>query len=126
MKRPRKKSKRPPRPREKVLVVLHADGFVEVFGKENIDVHIARRLHVENERGDLSTLLDEYTTATMPRCYRGLYMPNKCREIGNIESITPEQALDTLYELSILRLLRADRESKRQPPAAITRARMAT
>jgi len=62
----------------------------------------------------------------MPRCYRGLYMPNKCREIGNIESITPEQALDTLYELSILRLLRADRESKRQPPAAITRARMAT
>ena len=112
-----------PRPaRVKVLVVLHADGLVEVYGDSHLDVHCVNRLFVEGERGDLSTAIDEYTTAAMPRCYRDLYWPNKLRAAGNVEKILPEQAHDTLYQLSILRALWAQRPA----PAAISKVRRAT
>ena len=112
---------KPRRPREKVLVVLHADGFVEAYAERHVDVHIVNRLQVEDERGELATAVDEYMEATLPRKYRGLNWPNKLRAIGNMKTITPETALDTLYQLHILRGL----TEKRQPPAAIQRARRA-
>ncbi len=103
-----------PRPaRVKVLVVLHAGGWVEAYAKSHVDVRIVNRLSVEGDTSELATLVDEYTTATLPRCYRPLFWPNKLRAIGNLEYITPATALDTLYQLSVLRGLRREREVRR-------------
>ena len=32
----------PPRPREKVLIVLHDDGWVEAYAEKNVDVYIVQ------------------------------------------------------------------------------------
>ncbi|MCD4728166.1 MAG: hypothetical protein K8R46_10920 [Pirellulales bacterium] len=114
---------RPPRKREKVLVVMHPGGLVEVYASADVDVHICNRLFVDGDTGDLATAVDEYLEATLPKQYRGLHWPNRLRAVGMLEKITPESAMDTLYQLYILRGLRADREAKRPAPAAITRAR---
>lgn len=119
MKRPCKPAA--PRRRERVLVVTRADGFVEVFGNRNVDVHIVNRLHVEDERGDLSTRIDEYLTETLPRPYRELYWPSKRRKVGNVECVTPERALDTLRDLAVIRQVRSVEESRRRPPEVIER-----
>ncbi len=95
--------------RQKVLVVLHADGFVEVFGERHVDVHIVNRLHVEDEDASQANLLDAYHEGTMPWCYRQLYWPNKLRAVGLVEKRTPEKMLDTIWQLSILKGLREAR-----------------
>ncbi|NLF07273.1 MAG: hypothetical protein GX594_04745 [Pirellulaceae bacterium] len=41
MKRPAKKSKRPPRPREKVLIVMHPGGLVEIFAMQIVEAELA-------------------------------------------------------------------------------------
>ena len=66
----------PPRSkREAVLIALHGDGFVEVFGEKNVDVKIMNVPHCPG-----SEILAEDTFELMLRHrYRQLYWPNKVR-----------------------------------------------
>jgi hypothetical protein len=105
---------RPPRPpRSKVLVVLHPDGWIEVYGDDHVDARVVQRLDIGDETPATATLLDEYIIGAVPRCYRSLYFANKLRATGTVEKVTPEQQLDTIYKLSMLRGLRAMREGRR-------------
>ena len=107
---------RPTRPREKVLIVMHPNGLIEVYA-ENVDVHFVNRLDVGNEWPQLANLIDVYHENKMPRPYRNLFWPNKLRGIGLLEKITLEDAQDTLWKMSILHGLR----ELRPVPKAITR-----
>lgn len=60
--------------REKVLVVIRVDGFVECFAEAWID------LCVIEER--LSDETDSDLERRMPHCYRELYLPGKLRKQG--------------------------------------------
>lgn len=94
----------PPRPREKVLIVMYSDGWIEVYADKNVDAHIAQRLHITNPKN--ATNADEYLESTLPRCYRELYWPIKLRASGQCKKVTPEQALNTHLEMHLLREIR--------------------
>jgi hypothetical protein len=95
-------------PRTGVLVVLHADGFVEVFADETVQVIVANRLHSEHDTGRMSTGIDAVLERGLPWAFRDLYYPCNCRAVGRIERITPEQALRTRYLLGLLQVIRQD------------------
>jgi hypothetical protein len=116
------KCRRPPKARVRVLVVLSSNGFVEIFGPPEVDAHVAQRLDVPPE---CEIKAEEYLDATLPKRYRDLFFPGKVRAIGLVQKITPEQAGDTLWKLSILRGLRAMRQEQRAfvVPKAIQRRR---
>lgn len=97
----------PPPRREKVLVMLSADGFVQVYAERNIDVKIVQRLHTLDESAEMATLLDEYIETTLPRCYRDLFVPVKLRAQDQCRVITPEQEADKIEGLYYLRELQA-------------------
>jgi hypothetical protein len=96
--------------RVKVLVVLHANGWAEVYADDHVDVRVVNRLFVENEDAMLANTIDAYMEGTMPRTYRNLYWPRKLRATGLCEKVTPEKALDSLYTLNLIRGLRQLRE----------------
>lgn len=122
MKRHPKKSSVKPRRREKVLVVMHPDGLVEIYGGRELDVCVAQRLHVPQH---CEPAAENYLDGTLPKRYRGLFFPGKLRATGLCETVTPEKALDTLWRLEILKGLRAMRQeqSAAAVPAAIQRER---
>ena len=99
--------------RVKVLIVTHGNGLIEAYAGNHVDVHFVNRLYVGNETADAANLIDQYHEGTMPRCYQDLYFSNKCRVIGFHEKVTPEQAANALYQRSILRGLREEREAQR-------------
>jgi hypothetical protein len=99
-------SEKLPKPREKVLVVLHGNGLVEAYAENNVDIHMIHRLYVENETSISANILDEITELQIPKCYRDLYWPNKCREFDSIRQILPMTQFDTSNDLQMIRELR--------------------
>ncbi len=124
------RTKSKPRPRitkrTKVLVVLSSDGFVEVFGGREVDCHVAQRLAVDSIEAE--RMAEEFLDGTLPKRFRELFLPGMLRATGLVERITPEKALDTLWQLEILKGLRELRAEKAPPPVpdAIARRRAAT
>ena len=92
------------REREKVLVVLHGDGYVEVFARPHVDVRVAQLLdvHVDDEPA-----AEEYLEVSLPACYRDLFWPCRLRAKGMVERISPQQELDAQRAVAAIRELRA-------------------
>ena len=95
---------RPRRPRVRrvpVLVVLHPDGWVEIYG-ENLDVCVVTKL----DGGDIpaaEVLAEQYLDLDIPRRFRPLYFPVNLRATGQCETRTPEGELRRLRELRFVR-----------------------
>lgn len=85
-----------------VLVVLHSDGYVEVFG-EHLDVHLVQALAAEQPE---EVLADEYLDATLPRRFRDLHYPYNLVAAACCERRTAE---DELYRRLALELVREAR-----------------
>jgi len=73
--------------RQAVLVLSHADGFLEVFAERHIDVHLARvpvayTLEGEQIADDLLELM------LLPR-YRDLYRADRLRKTGTTRPLLP-------------------------------------
>jgi hypothetical protein len=83
--------------------MLRADGWVEVYGEKNLDVHIVQRLDAGDEDADLANSIDRFHEGKMPRSYRSLYWPGKLRAFDQCRSVTPEAMLNSIYQLAILR-----------------------
>ena len=102
-----------PRPGEPVLVVLNADGYVEVYAERHIDVHIATRPDTTSAEGE--QLADEYMELCLPTRYREIYWPINLRATEMIRTITPEDIAWHEWQLEMLqsisnagRILRSD------------------
>ena len=83
------KGKRPTyQPREAVLVVMHADGWVEVFAEKNVVVHIATFPCVYSAK--VANAAEQYVELMMPWRYRKLYWPVKLRAADTVRKATLE------------------------------------
>lgn len=104
----------PPKPLRKppvrVLLVLNADGFVEVYGPPEVTVHVALRLATDGGH-EAEQTADELLYATLPRNYRDLYFPRHLRAMGNCERRTAGDEIDRRCALATLADLRDFQES---------------
>jgi len=89
--------------RERVLVVLHSDGWVEVYARRNVDVRIVNRLHVTGGDAMTAHILDALVECELPKCYRWLYYPRRLRDVGQVRRITPEQKLVAVEDAGLVR-----------------------
>ena len=100
-----------PRPeRVKVLVVAHSDGWLELFAESHVDAKIVQQIHGETAAGEI--MAEEILDGRLPRPYRDLHVPGKCRACELLRPITADQELN---RLAALRVLAAVRELARQP-----------
>jgi len=81
----RRERQRPPR--TQVLVVLHSDGYVQLFAPEQIDAHIAVMPSMNRPEGE--RLAEDYLAITLPRRFRQVYLPGNIRATGLVETIRP-------------------------------------
>lgn len=102
--------------RERVLVVPHADGHLEVFGSENVIVRI-ERLPVTNSR-DAEAIAEDFLERSLPPIWRELYFPGMRRATGTAQLLLPstirratdiEQSLQSLN--SVLESLKQEEAS---------------
>ena len=84
-----------------ILVLLHPDGFVEVYGHRNVDVHIATLVAMQSAQGQI--LAEEYLELNMPPRHRAIYAPGMIRAAKMNRIITPSDLADVRDDLAILR-----------------------
>lgn len=92
---------KPPRQREKVLIAMHGDGFVEVFADKHVDACVVNVPYVPTRRGE--QIADDNLHLMLPRCYRPLHSPGKLRAFEKHRKVTPEELHKRQDELAILR-----------------------
>ncbi len=97
----RKQGGNPRPPRQAVLVVMHADGWVEAFAERNIDVYIVNKPHTGTTEGEV--LGEEYLDRTLPRRYGQLHFPVNQRAARQLEVTTPSDIQHRDTQLGILR-----------------------
>ena len=88
---------RRPRP-VPVLVVLHSDGYVEVFGSDAVRPVVVNRL---DSCAD-PLLIDEYLETQIPRSHRPIHLPRCLRGTGSLEQLTAAGEIDRLSRLQTL------------------------
>ena len=101
--------------RHKVLLVLHADGFIEAFADSDVDV---RTVVMPDVPGG-ETLAEEYVELTIPRAYREVYFPGNRRAVDNVRRLLPSQLMQQQLDRELMDGLNAvcnllDDEHKRE------------
>lgn len=87
--------------REKILVLLNSDGFVECFASKDVDVHITNVPHVSTPAAEI--LVEEYIELTIPRSYRDVYWPSYRRAVEQIRHTTPADIMQRQSDVELLR-----------------------
>ena len=93
--------------RTPVLMVLHSDSWIEIYG-EHLDVHVATKLCCTTPETEI--LAEEYLYQTMPRRFLELYFSNKLCMCGQCEKRTAEAELQRRHNLEFVRLCNEIRE----------------
>jgi hypothetical protein len=98
--------------RHKVLIILHADGYIEAFAdREQVDVLTVVMPHVPG--GEI--LAEEYLELTLTKPYRDIYYPLNRRAVDNVRTILPSQIMRQQVArefLLDLRNIRADADKE--------------
>ena len=81
----------PQKKREPVLMVGHADGWVEVFAERHVDAHIAMMPFAATPEAQV--MAEEYLESKLPRRYRELYWPGMKRAAELVQIVTPDDIL---------------------------------
>jgi hypothetical protein len=85
-----------------VLVVLTADGLVDVYSDRGVTV-IARTL-LDGDDSDYS-LREAYLTATLPKGVRHIYDPRHHKLIERVRRVTPEDELRAVNRRAELKII---------------------
>lgn len=105
------------KPRERVLLVRHGDGYVELFGGKHIDVHVANvpyldltvpetdSIEARAERSRYEIMALDYMEACLPRAYRDLYWPGNLRATDTHKKLRPSDIADREHHLACLKAL---------------------
>lgn len=96
--RPRPPAREKPVP---VIVEVAADGWIQVYGADNVRVHVFNRLRIDNAA--MADDVDEFHLLDMPRPYRQLYFPRHVRATGLVEKRTVEAEYLRREKLKTLR-----------------------
>jgi hypothetical protein len=92
-------------PRQAVLVLAHADGWLEVFAEPNVDVRIAMVPTTGTIAGE--SLAEAYLELALSPRYRELHWPGKLRAADRLRVLRPSELLHRDHELALLRGLNA-------------------
>jgi len=93
--------------REPVLVIIEADGTVEVFGnRDRVRVHIAHRLACPIESTEQRLLTEQVLELRLPAWARELYLPANRLATGDVrECLAPDEEVARLEAMSWLKEL---------------------
>ena len=84
-----------------ILVELHADGLVRVFGDESIQVKIVNRPVASTNKNDIR--VEELIDSVLPQRYREVYWPGpNLRAMGNYKPITVMDVAATVAQLNMI------------------------
>jgi len=65
-----------------VLIVVHADGYVQVFGeRDKVNVHVANALRIEPHE---EILAEAFLDCTLPARYRALHLPRNLLAVAHV------------------------------------------
>ena len=90
--------------RESVLVLCYSDGWIEVYAKRTVAVHIAVKLHATTPVSEQAA--EDYLDTTLPKRFAPLYIPGNIRAQGPVQRITAEQELRRRDRLKWMKLFR--------------------
>jgi hypothetical protein len=98
--------------RHPVLITIHADGFVEVFGDRNkVTAHTVVVPKMQSSAGE--SLAEEYIEAVLPRRYRDIYFPGNLLGRDMVTTITPGMISNRRWDLAVARGLDEIRHNMR-------------
>lgn len=103
------KGTQPLRQREPVVIVLNADGFVEVFANDHVDVRIVNRVHFDSSEGQIAA--EELVELELPHRHRQVLWPANSRAIGTAETVTVDGLWKRDTELNLFSTLDAIAQS---------------
>jgi hypothetical protein len=86
-----------------VLVAIHSDGYIEVFGERDIDVRIVNVPAVGSVRGEI--LAEEFIELNLPPRHRAVYAPGMIRAAKCGRKVTPQEIADVRTSLQLLRVM---------------------
>jgi hypothetical protein len=78
----------------KVLIVCHADGYVQAFSREPIDIHIATMPDVSSQHAEIlaEAIVDQY----LPYRMRDIHYPGYVRQTHIVRSIDVADLADRI------------------------------
>ncbi|WP_442485599.1 hypothetical protein [Aeoliella sp. SH292] len=83
-----------------VLLLAHADGWLEVFAERHIQAKIVMVPSTGSLTGEL--LAEQYLDATLPHRYRDLHWPGKLRAADRLRTVRPSDLMRREHDLAIL------------------------
>lgn len=87
--------------RSTVLVEVHADGFVEVFGDDHVQVMVINRPSASNNTNECK--VDDLIDSILPKRVQDIRWPGpNVRRTGNIQPLTVEHVKQRIKELDLL------------------------
>ncbi|MCO6047951.1 hypothetical protein NG895_28950 [Aeoliella sp. ICT_H6.2] len=111
-----------PPPRQAVLVLAHADGWLEAFAERNIDVLIVMVPTTGTVAGEV--VAEEFLDQTLPLRYRDLHWPIKRRAADKLRIVRPSDLVRRQHDLALLQGL--DAVEQRFTPSKPRRAKVWT
>ncbi len=95
--------------RESVLIVAHADGYVEAFARKNVDVRIVQMPSVAPRNEPLA---EQYLEENLPQRYRKVYFPNLRRAADMVRRVAVVNLFQKHFDLALLAGLNRAGEKK--------------
>lgn len=80
---------------DRVLVLIHGDGYVEAFAERWVSVHIA---NLPQGEWEFSKSADRVTEKVIPGAYRDVWWPGKLRANGNVRCPSVMELKAAKYE----------------------------
>lgn len=96
---------------EPVVVEIHGDGFVNVFGSKNVSAIAINRPRCQSSASEL--VVDDLIGEILPVRHRQVYFPGMIRAGCLFRPITPEALADILTNVSVFDSLSRDKRRTR-------------
>lgn len=97
-----------PRQREHVLVLVHSDGFLEVYAGKHVDVRVCDVPAGSTPEAEIAA--EQLVDLTVPMPYRQLHWPDLRRAMHMPRKITAESISTVKAEVDLLRAIQDDKQ----------------
>ena len=92
-------------PRETVLVLAYADGWIEVYAERHVSAKIVLVPSTGSVAGEV--LAERYLDETLPYRYREVHWPGKLRAADKLRTVRPSDMARRDHDLALLHGLQA-------------------
>lgn len=93
-------------PKQPVLVILHSDGYVQVYGdRKLVDCHVAIMPQMTSDKGQM--LAEQILELELPLRYKQIYWPGNLIGTHQVRTRTLDDIAQTEWELQFCRVLSA-------------------